>query len=220
MTKFKINQFCRVFDHLDGFHTSASDPELQKKYGHTKNVIDIAPPPTFASMNANGSAVPPQQYSMYTKTNGQNPVAQPTISRYVAFDPYAPPASTQAAPVQQSQAPSPPPSLPSSYQPALALPASPIAPVISIFPQPPQAATPTSSSSMAHNVFQERIVETKIEPAVSPPLPTNTPPSAAPVIDSFLASKPAEFIPVISSDSSQDEFCEVEILGSNSSSVL
>jgi hypothetical protein len=174
-------------------------------------------------MNANGSAVPPQQYSMYTKTNGQNPVAQPTINRYVAFDPYAPPASTQAAPVQQPQAPSPPPSLPSSYQPALALPASPIAPVISNFPQLPQAATPTSSSSIAHNVFQERIVETKIEPrisAVSPPLPTNTPPAAAPVIDSFLTSKPAEFIPVISSDSSQDEFCEVEIVGSNSSSVL
>jgi hypothetical protein len=173
-------------------------------------------------MNANGSAVPPQQYSMYTKTNGQNPVAQPTINRYVAFDPYAPPA-TQAAPVQQSQAPSPPPSLPSSYQPSLALPASPIAPVISNFPQPPQAATPTSSSSMAHNVFQERILETKIEPtisAVSSPLPTNTPPPAAPIIDSFLTSKPAEFIPVISSDSSQDEFCEVEILGSNSSSVL
>lgn len=170
-------------------------------------------------MNVNGSAVPPQQYSMYTKTNGQSTVAQPTINRYVAFDPYAPPASTQAAPVQQPQAPSP--SFPSSYQPAL--PASPIVPVISNFPQAPQAATPTSSSSMAHNVFQERIVETRIEPtasAVLPPLPTNTPSPAAPAIESFLTSKPAEFIPVISSDSSQDEFCEVEIVGSNSSSVL
>jgi hypothetical protein len=38
----------------DGFHTSASDPELQKKYGHVKTVIDIAPPPTFSSMGPSG----------------------------------------------------------------------------------------------------------------------------------------------------------------------
>ena len=40
---------------LDGFHTSASDPALQKKYGHTKNKIDIAPPPIFNTVNNNNN---------------------------------------------------------------------------------------------------------------------------------------------------------------------
>ena len=47
----------------DGFHTSASDPELQKKYGHTRNVIDIAPPPIF---NTGGVSSPPPVYGMYS----------------------------------------------------------------------------------------------------------------------------------------------------------
>lgn len=37
----------------DGFHTSASDPVLQARYGHTKQEVNIAPPPTFA-----GASVP------------------------------------------------------------------------------------------------------------------------------------------------------------------
>ena len=51
---------------LDGFHTSASDPALQKKYGHTKNIIDTAPPPIFNMVmnnshgNGNGGGVPPR----------------------------------------------------------------------------------------------------------------------------------------------------------------
>ena len=50
----------------DGFHTSASDPALQKKYGHTKNIIDTAPPPIFNMVisngygNGNGGGLPPQ----------------------------------------------------------------------------------------------------------------------------------------------------------------
>ena len=209
-------------------------------------------------MNLNGVAVPPQQYSMYTKTNGQNSTAQPTINRYVAFDPYAPPpAQTQApaqalaAPVQAqvlhqhtpSHPPSLPPSLPSSYepyQPAIvpsavtaspsAFPSmAPTAPLSSNFSQPPQIMNTTTSSSIAHNIFQDRAVETKLETTqndIPPSFSAYTPPtssataSAAPLIDTSLTSKPAEFIPIISSDSSQDEFCEVEIVGSNSSSVL
>jgi hypothetical protein len=31
----------------DGFHTSASDPVLQARYGHTKQEINVAPPPKF-----------------------------------------------------------------------------------------------------------------------------------------------------------------------------
>ena len=212
-------------------------------------------------MNLNGVAVPPQQYSMYTKTNGQNSAAaQPTINRYVAFDPYAPPpaqtaAPALAAPVQHQHTPSPPPSLPPSslppshpssyepYQPAIvpsAVPATappsvfpsmaPTAPISSNFPQPPQIVNTATSSSIAHNIFQDRAVEKKLETTqnnIPPSFSAYTPPSSssaaaasAPLIDTFLTAKPAEFIPVISSDSSQDEFCEVEIVGPNSSSVL
>ena len=57
----------------DGFHTSASDPELQRKYGHTKNIVDIAPPPIF---NA-GTSTPPV-YGMYnTQPAPQTYVPQP-----------------------------------------------------------------------------------------------------------------------------------------------
>ena len=45
--------FLFIFIFSDGFHTSASDPALQKKYGHTKNKIDIAPPPIFNTVNNN-----------------------------------------------------------------------------------------------------------------------------------------------------------------------
>jgi hypothetical protein len=92
---------------LDGFHTSASDPELQKKYGHTKNVIDIAPPPTFATMGASGMPGPPPQYGMYSQQNGQGGI-QPPISRYVAYDPYA--SQAAPAPVETALRYSPPPS--------------------------------------------------------------------------------------------------------------
>jgi hypothetical protein len=55
-----------ILREIDGFHTSASDPELQKKYGHTRNIIDIAPPPIF---NTGGVTSPPA-YGMY---NSQPP---------------------------------------------------------------------------------------------------------------------------------------------------
>ena len=49
---------------IDGFHTSASDPALQKKYGHTKNIIDTAPPPIFNMVmnngHGNGGGIPPR----------------------------------------------------------------------------------------------------------------------------------------------------------------
>ena len=43
------NKFLSIYlfvCYLDGFHSSASDPELQAKYGHIKEVTNIAPPPT------------------------------------------------------------------------------------------------------------------------------------------------------------------------------
>jgi hypothetical protein len=61
---------------IDGFHTSASDPELQKKYGHTRNIIDIAPPPIF---NTGGVTSPPA-YGMF---NSQPPQQQSDFNQLV-----------------------------------------------------------------------------------------------------------------------------------------
>ena len=65
----------------DGFHSSASDPVLQARYGHVKASINIAPPPT--SFPTPIAAAP--QYGLYN--NGINPTAPTNIySRYVAYD--------------------------------------------------------------------------------------------------------------------------------------
>ena len=65
----------------DGFHSSASDPVLQARYGHVKASINIAPPPT--SFPTPTAAAP--QYGLYN--NGINPTAPTNIySRYVAYD--------------------------------------------------------------------------------------------------------------------------------------
>ena len=80
---------------VDGFHSSASDPNLQAKYGHIKEVINIAPPPTGAmgsTTQAAGAGGPPQ-YSMFAGA------APPTYNRYVAYDPNSGPAAP--APPQQ-----------------------------------------------------------------------------------------------------------------------
>jgi len=64
----------------DGFHSSASDPVLQARYGHVKASINIAPPPT--SFPASTGA---PQYGLYN--NGVNPTAPSNVfSRYVAYD--------------------------------------------------------------------------------------------------------------------------------------
>ena len=92
---------------VDGFHTSASDPELQKKYGHTRNVIDIAPPPTFSSLTPPEGA--PNQYNMYSSQyvpNGgpaSSGSAPPAYNRYVAYDPYAPSQQQQSSVQQNGQ---------------------------------------------------------------------------------------------------------------------
>eukprot|EP00597_Dinobryon_sp_UTEXLB2267_P013413 CAMPEP_0170108578 /NCGR_PEP_ID=MMETSP0020_2-20130122/6653_1 /TAXON_ID=98059 /ORGANISM="Dinobryon sp., Strain UTEXLB2267" /LENGTH=328 /DNA_ID=CAMNT_0010333323 /DNA_START=144 /DNA_END=1130 /DNA_ORIENTATION=+ len=60
----------------DGFHSSASDPELQAKYGHTKEVTNVAPPPTSIAYQL--PAGPPPVYA---------PAGTPSIyNRYVPYD--------------------------------------------------------------------------------------------------------------------------------------
>ena len=74
---------------IDGFHSSASDPALQKKYGHVKSAINIAPPP-ITSPAANVSA---PQYSMFSN---QSQIGN--ISRYVAYDAHTNAAMVPPAP--------------------------------------------------------------------------------------------------------------------------
>jgi hypothetical protein len=149
------------FPFTDGFHSSASDPELQKKYGHIKPTINIAPPPTVSAMGMGvgvGGASPgmgagagaggPPVYSMYT--SGAPPQAY-NYSRYVPYNPAlpnptaaqysGPPSTGYSAPPMQPQpqaqypAQNQPPLQPMTIPPnAVAAPAG-------------QPITPTSASS-------------------------------------------------------------------------
>lgn len=69
--------------HVDGFHSSASDPILQAKYGHVKEVKAIAPPPIGLPGGQNPGNAP--QYNMYNTTS--HPYSSPSIyNRYVPYD--------------------------------------------------------------------------------------------------------------------------------------
>lgn len=86
----------------DGFHSSASDPALQKKYGHIKQEISIAPPPTVGTAPA---ASNPYMFNAPTGTGAPPPPA--VFSRYVAYDahtnaPVANPPPISPAPPQHN----------------------------------------------------------------------------------------------------------------------
>jgi hypothetical protein len=129
---------------LDGFHSSASDPNLQAKYGHVKEVINIAPPPTGPLGGPAGA--PPMQYSMFT---GPGATAPQAYSRYVPYDPNAGAASMYSQPVAQnsyglpSYGMSQPPSLPSyNTGPPQGRPQSAPVPPSQYSQQPPPAMQP------------------------------------------------------------------------------
>lgn len=95
----------------DGFHSSASDPVLQRKYGHIKETVNIAPPPTGALMHApapaptsTSTSTPPAAYSAY---GSPQPIGPPpsVFSRYVAYDAHTNSASTAASPPPPPPAP-------------------------------------------------------------------------------------------------------------------
>lgn len=69
-----------------------SDPELQKRYGHNKATINIAPPPTGPM---GGSVGGPPVYSLYGQPPSAGGVTPPVpgtassvYNRYVAYDPH------------------------------------------------------------------------------------------------------------------------------------
>ena len=91
----------------DGFHSSASDPVLQQRYGHIKEAINIAPPPIFSApsaqqasstidskpINSGGGQVQFSAFSGQMFPGGSTP---PVYNRYPVYDAhtnsvYAPP---------------------------------------------------------------------------------------------------------------------------------
>ena len=230
----------------DGFHTSASDPELQKKYGHTRNVVDIAPPPIFSSPSPGqgpgpgGMTVPPQQYSMYSQPTGQHSAGPPTISRYVAYDPYTPSAST-LAPIPTAHTYSPPASQPAMQINAFQNPimsnnaktqliggtqSSPVqgssSSYVATVPDTQTFAPPHTQAPLAPHIASPPAAATAIEGggAASFFSPTVAPTSAAvsaPQVTAAVTQLPTD---ASGMDSLSDSFCEVEILDASSSSVL
>lgn len=88
----------------DGFHCSVGNPELAAKYGHIKQDIQIAPPPTAGGDGATASGGPrvapnPTQYSAFAAYGGRPP------PRYVSYNvnsntsaPFVPPGMHQMHP--------------------------------------------------------------------------------------------------------------------------
>lgn len=146
----------------DGFHSSASDPALQKKYGHIQLTNNIAPPPTTpfqpSAVPAGGpygiygppgptgpgapgsvpsSAPPPMM-------GGPGPAPAGIYSRYVPYDAHTNSAApVPAYPPAQASAPAPAPShfaLPS-------FPSSRQATLPTYTQQAPPARTPTAAAN-------------------------------------------------------------------------
>lgn len=162
----------------DGFHSSASDPVLQARYGHIKADIKIAPPPT--SFPATSSA--PPQYGLYN--NGINPTAPSNIySRYVAYDVHtnsamAPPPVHNMMPNYQPhyQNPSMLPTtiLPTTTMLPTAIPTMPPPSNIPLSNIPPSNIPP--SNIPPSNIYSQQQCN---NPYNAPPLPINVQPNVA-----------------------------------------
>jgi hypothetical protein len=202
----------------DGFHTSASDPELQKKYGHVKTVIDIAPPPTFSSMGPVGG--PPPQYSLYgaqqVSTAGTLP--PPVYNRYVAYDPYAPPQQAEVSLPQQYIA-----NPPRAYPPSIALNSAIPPQPPSVYPSAPIDASSTLVTASTSDIGIPNTVPYSQSPVqingitnqpIIQPTNSNTPENSHNFGESHTESNLVNVF-----DQTESGF-DIEVLDSNSSSVL
>lgn len=70
----------RTFIKPDGFHSSASDPNLQQKYGHIKKKINIDPPPT------NMMPPPPRPYASTSSLVHADNSSTQVQNRYLAYN--------------------------------------------------------------------------------------------------------------------------------------
>jgi hypothetical protein len=144
---------------VDGFESSASKLALKEKYGHTKIVTTVAPPPIFGAAAPPGpTAAPPPMMGSGPPPVAYQQTTQPAYlqNRYVAYDLNAPP-----APYGQPQ-PSVPSAYPSMVPPAISTDTSTYPPSVYSPGIPPhQSFTPSPS--------QVQTVD-----ATVPPHPTTT----------------------------------------------
>ncbi len=88
---------------LDGFHSSASDPVLQQKYGHVIEKPMIAPPPTaqsFPTHTQPATVSAPTVFNRYVPYDLNNSPPPVTFAQY-------PPPQTVSAPVYHHAPPTP-----------------------------------------------------------------------------------------------------------------
>lgn len=130
----------------DGFHTSASDPVLQRKYGHIKQTINIAPPPLGGMpTNANaGGNVPPPGPPVARPAGAGPPGAGLGFPRPCSNSPPAPAATPPPAPpaTPPAAAATPPPAV-ASPSPGQSIPPPVVAPAKGITPPSHTVAQPT-----------------------------------------------------------------------------
>ena len=200
---------CCLIAPLDGFGSSASDPVLQAKYGHVKEVINIAPPPIM-------SAPTPIQYSAF------NSGSSTMYNRYVPYDVNAPsapqpsyphynpsPVSSHPAP-QQSSVPPPVPQ-------GVSQPPSQHAPLLSQPVPPPPVLT--SSNSFGSNFITPAVVQTNFPKAASPregQSSTSQPTPDSTLVQVDLSSPESRMTAQRSSSFEAEE----QVISSSSSSVL
>jgi hypothetical protein len=84
----------------DGFGSSASDPNLQKKYGHVKEIVTTAPPPIFRSPSGGEISQPPSMSYPGGPIGGENSSTFPP--RPPGYNPYSISAANNSTiPIQQ-----------------------------------------------------------------------------------------------------------------------
>jgi hypothetical protein len=133
----------------DGFHSSASDPQLQMKYGHIKPSINIAPPPI--------ASYPGNTYSAYSSGG---PAA--VYNRYPVYDPLAaaPPAASHNPATMQPHYTNnlvpPPPSIPNPSQQSYGLPPGPPPPNYHVPAY--QHSTPASEEEVVANANSSSVL--------------------------------------------------------------
>ena len=180
---------------------------MQAKYGHIKEVVNIAPPPII-------NAPTPIQYSAFNA--GSNTV----YNRYVPYDINAP------SPPQQSFHqfnPTPLPSQPNPHQSnAPPVPQGTVQPLVQQAQNPPQVVPPppvlTSSSSFGSNFITPAVVQTNFPKTGSPreagPVIQGTPENSLVQVD--LSSPESK----LNTQRSSSFEAEEQVISSKSSSVL
>lgn len=224
---------------VDGFHSSASDPALQKKYGHIQIANNIAPPPTSFPIPASGA-------NPYTAPAGPAGIAGPppmgnpyagggVYSRYVAYDAHTgAPAAGYGAPAPLPPAPAAPathstfPSFPSMSRPSAFLPThAPAAPGVHAMPTttsaPPAPAAPGAAPVPLLGLQPPRAPGISGAPVTTPPGSTEgaAGPGMAPSSQRLLGNKTVptgdSLLSGLASPSKDDE---VNVISSTSSAVL